>query len=351
MSRAAVVALAVATLATLAGLGACGGTSAPPAEPDAAIGADVTVTAFDGEHVYFGTENRRTVDAPVSFPAPGQRYERVTLHLAVRCPTGGCDWWDRLGRLSLVYPGATPEEDRELELARFITPYRVAGDFTVDVTGLQRVLEGDATVRVFIDTWVGPGHANGAGWLVDASFEFVGGTPTREPFAVVPLWAPAGIVYGDPARPTAREVTVDIPDGVTGAELRALITGHGQGNADNCAEFCSRDHAFDVGGTAVTRTVWRDDCATTATPGQQGTWQYPRAGWCPGAMVEPWVAEVPAPAAGALTVGYDVAAFENTCRPDATTCAGCTLGSGCDYDGGNHTEPNYQQSAVLILYR
>ena len=27
---------------------------------------------------------------------------------------------------------------------------------------LQRLLEGSQTVRVFIDTWVNPGHANGA---------------------------------------------------------------------------------------------------------------------------------------------------------------------------------------------
>lgn len=342
--------VASSVLVLVAGALACGGSQSAGVDAPAVIaGADTTVTGFSGEHVYFGDPNRRTVDAAVTFPAPGLRYSAVTLHLGLRCPTGGCDWWDRLGRLSLVVPaaGATPE--RELELARFITPYRVGGEFTVDVTDLQRLLEGPQTLRVFIDTWVGPGHANGAGWLVDARFDFVGGLPTPDPIAVVPLWSPQRVVYGDPLHPIDVAATVDVPAGAT-VRVRSLVTGHGQGNADNCAEFCARDHQVAIGDVVDTQRIWRADCATTAVPGQQGTWQYPRAGWCPGAMVTPWITDA-APAPGALTVRYDVAAYENTCRPDAPTCAGCTLGTGCAYDGGAHTEPGWEQSALLIVLR
>ena len=55
--------------------------------------------------------------------------------------------------------------------------------------------------------------------------------------------------------------------------------------------------------------------------------------------------------AGARTITYAVETYENTCRPDAATCGGCTLGTGCNYDGGSHTEPGWQQSAVLVLLR
>ena len=140
-----------------------------------------------------------------------------------------------------------------------------------------------------------------------------------------------------------------MPAGAT-VRVRSLVTGHGQGNADNCAEFCARDHQVAIGDAVDTQRIWRADCATTAAPGQQGTWQYPRAGWCPGAMVTPWITDA-APAPGPLTVRYDVAAYENTCRPDAPTCAGCTLGTGCAYDGGAHTEPGWEQSALLIIQR
>jgi hypothetical protein len=67
-------------------------------------------------------------------------------------------------------------------------------------------------------------------------------------------------------------------------------------------------------------------------------------------MVEPWIEDVAA-TGGALTVGYDIEPYENTCRPDSEDCSGCTLGTGCDYNDSSHTEPNFQQSALLILLR
>ena len=103
----------------------------------------------------------------------------------------------------------------------------------------------------------------------------------------------------------------------------------------------------------VRRICWqpsRSDCATTAAPNQQGTWQYARAGWCPGAIVRPWTSDFAA-AAGSLAISYDVAPYDNTCRPDAPTCTGCVFGTGCDYNDGSHTEPGWEQSAVLVLYR
>lgn len=328
-------------LLLLSFVAACSGTDSPAI----VAGPNATVVALTGEHVYFGDPNRRTVDVPVTFPAPDLRYSKVTLRLGLRCPApGGCDWWDRLGRLSIM------RGTDELEIARFITPYRVGAELTLDVTDLQRVLEGPQTLRVFIDTWVGPGHANGAGWLVDASFDFEGGIPVPDPYAVELLWAPQRVVYGDPLRPIDAATEVVVPPDTSAVRVRAFVTGHGQGNADNCAEFCARDHQFAIGDHVMTASIWRDDCATTAAPGQQGTFQYPRAGWCPGAIVHPWSEDVTV-AAGTLPIRYDVAPYENTCRPDAATCGGCALGTSCDYNDGSHTEPGWEQSAVVVLYR
>jgi len=69
--------------------------------------------------------------------------------------------------------------------------------------------------------------------------------------------------------------------------------------------------------------------------------------------VKPWTVEVTKDVAGGSTaaVAYDVEAYDNTCRPDANPCAGCSLGTGCPYDGANHTEPNYQVSSLLIAYQ
>jgi hypothetical protein len=179
--------------------------------------------------------------------------------------------------------------------------------------------------------------------------------PSPLPVAVVPVWISTAATYGDPAKPIAGSVppaTVKLPKASTYA-LRTFVTGHGQGNAGNCAEFCPKTHTLTAGTTPHAQKIWRTDCATTGAPHQQGTYQYSRAGWCPGADVKPWTIDVTADVAGggSASFSYDVEAYDNTCRPDAMPCTGCTLGTGCTYDGSSHTEPNYQISTVLIAYQ
>lgn len=322
-------------------------------------GPDASVVAFDGTPVYFlgwdAGQNQRQVDVELEFPPAELGYEAVTLELGLRCPEGGCDWWDRAAYIGVV-EGVGTEQERVLEVARFMTPYRVGGTWSIDVSSLRPLLSGTRTLRVFIDTWVGPGHANGDGWLVDARFDFVGGVPAELPVEVIPLWAYSEATVGDPALPVDGQltpVTVAIPGAASRVELRSIITGHGQGNAENCAEFCQLAHGFLVGATAVQRTIWRDDCAENPINDQQGTWMYPRAGWCPGADVIAWVEDVSDGATPGqdVEVLYDVSDYENTCRPDSPDCMGCSLGTGCEYDGGNHTPPVVKLSAVLVVYQ
>ena len=62
----------------------------------------VIVRAFDHANVSFtSTDNRRTITAPASFPATGD-FSRITMHLRLDCPRGGCDPWDRYGTVGVV---------------------------------------------------------------------------------------------------------------------------------------------------------------------------------------------------------------------------------------------------------
>jgi len=329
---------------------------APTVVAPMGAGPDATVMAFTGTPVYWGgnMDNKRAVDAEVKFPAAGLLYKSVTLKLNLRCPaSGGCDFWDRRAYLGVVRK--TGDKETITEILRFMTPYRVTASWTADVTALRPLLSDTVTLRVFIDTWVGPTSNQGAGWLVDASFEMVGGMPDRVPIAVIPLWDETKFDYGDPAKPVEAAVvarSVSLPPGAGAVELRSFITGHGQGNLGNCAEFCRRTHAFTLDGKRLERLVWRDDCTTTAVPNQGGNWKPPRAGWCPGAPVLPWVADVSAMAQAGkpITIGYDVQPYVNSCRPDSPMCAGCVFRTPCAYDNGSHTLPFYVISAALIVY-
>ena len=124
-----------------------GGAGAGGADAGAPVmaGADAMVSAFAKTPVYFtGTDNQRQVDAPVSFPATGA-YEKITLHLSLACPTGGCDPWDRFGSLGVVTgKGQDGGADTVIEIERFITPFGVGAKWDLDVTDLRPLLAGDA---------------------------------------------------------------------------------------------------------------------------------------------------------------------------------------------------------------
>lgn len=314
-------------------------------------GDDAMVPIFDAEHIYFGAENRRQVDVAVALPAAGE-YDAITLDLALSCPNGRCDHWDRYGTIGVVrWPGA--EDEGYVEVARFITAYRLPASWSLDVTDLRPLLKGDATLRVFIDTWVGPGHEQGEGWLVDASLDFRGGIPSPRPIEVFPLWYQS-FSYGDPNAPVDAQVDAQSftpPVEATSFALRSHITGHGFGNLDNCAEFCPRVHGYQLNGDGgFARSVWRDDCPETAVPDQLGTWTYPRAGWCPGADVIPWTMHATADVLPGVenTVVYAVDDYVNSCRPEAEPCTGCVAGASC---GDGHGQPYYTMSAIMIAYQ
>jgi hypothetical protein len=339
-------------------------------------GADATVSTFDKAHLFFNgwtpTDNQRVVTTQGAFPAAGT-YSKIVLHVTLSCPQGGCDVYDRFGTIGLVTaPGVDGGPNTVVELARFITGFCKGGAWDYDVTDLRPLLSGTQTLEAFIDTWVPQGQSGiGQGWLLTATFEMTGGTPAKVPVAVVPLWPGTPIAqawYGDPATPIAKSIapqTVTLPAGATSYALRSFVTGHGQGNADNCSEFCSRKHTLTVGTTANTQTIWRTDCASTPGAAQQcGTATASRAGWCPGADVKPWIVDVSSQvgAGPTTTIAYDVESYSdtscgcNTCRPgavpDGGTCTGCVFqGTTCDYDGSLHTQPFYYVSSLLVAYQ
>ncbi len=333
-------------------------------QPDTAV----VVTVFDLADQYYvsGDENLRTIDAPVDFPEGD--WERINLRLELSCPADGdCDNWDRLANIYLVEdPGGENEES--YELLRYITPYNEGMCIHTDVSDYAALLTGARTLRSFISTWVGPGSPHGHGWRVTLKFIFHPGVASRElPTQILNVWSNNWITVGDPDNLIGDQIgirQIEIPAGVTRAETRLLVTGHGQGNQDNCAEFCHSQQVILVNDLPVSVDPWRSDCSQNPLDDQDGTWRYSRAGWCPGAVVLPHVSDVTALAdiAAQNNFGYEVWDSEgdlyiNNCRPGAgdenNICQECAFDDdpgNCDYDGGMHTEPRDQISVQLFLY-
>ncbi len=189
--------------------------------------------------------------------------------------------------------GETFEIVEKFELARFITPYGLGLDlgengftWVYDVTDYAPLLRGEVDLQ-----------AGNTFELLDLEFVFVEGTPPREVRDIRNLWPLAGYGYRELADDSALEpVNVPLDGNASGFRVRSCISGHGHAGPDNCCEWDAKEHTLTVNGQDRFHwTVWRD-CGMNPVHPQGGTWQFDRAGWCPGTFVDvheheltPWV--------------------------------------------------------------
>lgn len=260
--------------------------------PDLSTTTDVLerVPVFTAEPSFFGNLdsdpddalNRREIEATVELPAG--EYAQVGLWLQLDCPDSGlCDHWDRSASLQ-VRPA--DDEDGWIELDRYITAYRLPTCHFIDLTPLANTLQGPMVFRNWIDTWVGPGHAEGEGWNVTAELVYWPGEDAGAATVRSVYGGRQSLTVGE-STPSVDEQTtpvlLDVPADATRVEAHLITTGHSFGNTDNCAEFCEMDHHLLVDGEVFVSNPWRDDCRDNPVRDQFGTWRHPRNGWCPGA--------------------------------------------------------------------
>ena len=150
--------------------------------------------------------------------------------------------------------------------------------------------------------------------------------------------------------------------------MHSTISGHGWGTTEeNCAEFCVTEHRFVFRpALAVNHQLFvaSDDeaftkklsgagdelgCASVdrvrggVTPNQYGTWQYGRAGWCPGGHVQRWVQDV----SDAVRPGLDaVVSYEGLFNSTNYRPRPCS-GDGC---GEGATPPSITMQSFLVVY-
>lgn len=289
-----------------------------------------------------------------TLPDTNTHYKQILMYYTIGCPPAGCDPWDRLGWIRLYQDSVI-----NYEIARVITPYNIVGSgypgqcvFVFDVTDYMPLLHGDVRLASYIESWIGGTR----GWLVTVKFGFIEGEIANKPFKVINLWQNNHIIYGDPSLPPSDYLTpqtVFIDPQTTHAKVRINNTGHGQGNTDNAAEFSFKIHTLTVGSDATAHALWRGDCDVNPCSPQGGTWQYGRAGWCPGASVIPFEVD----ATGSVTpnqnvvVKYDLMPFENFCRPNNPLCVSGVTCSDCNFNNNGHTEPHYTVQGQMILYK
>ncbi|MCB0597100.1 MAG: discoidin domain-containing protein [Lewinellaceae bacterium] len=240
----------------------------------AANAGDVALRTFDRDEIIAFVNS--SVASHYQMPSNLGAFSKITATLNISCPGIGCDAWDRLAHVEVRTP-----EGEWVEFIRYITPYGIECEHIVDVTDYAALLQGNPEMRVRIGTFQ-------RGWAVTLDLDYEAGAAPFRYSKVERLWY-GYHAFGDPAnRQPADTFLVNILPEVQAAKLHLVGTGHGWGenNSLNAAEFYNATHHILVNGqeTFEHHNWTQCDPNPDGCSPQNGTWQFNRAGWCPGAI-------------------------------------------------------------------
>lgn len=230
----------------------------------------------------------------VTFPSTSKKFRKVYVTMQYKCPSGmSCGAWDYIDQIVLRRVGGQNAASKDMEIVRYITPY--GGTFGtgwkfqwhMDVTDYQLLLHDSVEVGYIHTGYEG----TNVGWNLTLTFNFIEGTPVYEPINISTLWN-KNYFWTDVSDSTKPQ-TIMMQPTTNIARLRMNHTGHGADSVNGCSEFCPRYRRINFDGPIVDSTnVWRR-CGTNALYPQGGTWVYDRGGWCPGAVVYPYIFDKP----------------------------------------------------------
>ena len=190
----------------------------------------------------------------------------------------------------------------DFEIGRYITPYGIGLDlgpkgfrWEYDVTDFAPLLRNNVTLS-----------AGNQQELIDVTFLFIKGTPTRDVVQIDQMQYERGASFPAVTAGTAlAPITVALNPTAKTFRLKAVTSGHEFSNETNCAEFCPRTHSFSIDGSERFSWLLWKECGDNPVFPQGGTWQIDRTGWCPGAPVDLYEFELTPFALGKTSVVVD----------------------------------------------
>lgn len=233
---------------------------------------------------------------------------------------------------------------RDVEIARYITPYGIQFDlgpngFTwiYDVTDYQQYLHGLVDLA-----------AHNTQELLDLKFAFIKGIPPRDVVKREPIWSDfKSYNFGQMAADAVLQAKpVVLSDSADMFKIKTRMSGHGQVGDYACCEWVNNSHQIKVDGVPrFNWSIWDAMiCGDNPNIGQGGTWPYAREGWCPGDMVKEFEFELtPYVTPGdTVTLDYAVNAVPTN---DPGQSGGNYIAA---YDLISYTEPNFQNDAAIV---
>ncbi len=241
------------------------------------VNEGTTMTANAGQSVWLDV-NTGYREVEVELPSFVGAFDKITGHLDIACPPGGCDPWDRI-----VNIGIKGHNGEWYEIIRYISPYGVACNSEIDFTDFASLLHGKVTMYFEMGT-------QGNGFEYSLDIDYSKGTPEHAYSTISKLWYKT-YPFGDPGnlQPT-HIINAAFPENTMAAKIKLVSSGHGWGenNTGNAAEFHQDKHHIWVNDAQTfEQDNWYNcDPNPDGCQPQNGTWYFDRAGWCPGAIAQ-----------------------------------------------------------------
>ncbi len=298
---------------------------------------------LDHDVIEFGGVNSRWLTKTVVLPQFQGCFRSIQANFWTECPNvnGGCDDWDRLAWVEIQAP-----DGQWVELIRYITPYGRGCTHQIDLTDYASLLQGEVNLRVFIDTW-GTG-----GWDMNLTLDYELGIPSLPYSKVDVLWK-GPYSFGDLAnlQPVPQR-NIAFYEGAVTSKLHLFTTGHGWGanNTQNAAEFYPAVHSLEIDGAPTfTQNLWTDcNPNPDGCQPQAGTWEFHRAGWCPGAIANRYEYDFsPFLSDTVIELAYQFdPRYRDFCHPNNPNCI---TGQTCDNCNAGYN-PFFQVAGNLISH-
>ncbi|MDP8221365.1 MAG: peptide-N-glycosidase F-related protein [Candidatus Stygibacter frigidus] len=228
------------------------------------------------------------------FPDDERTWEKIWMYRTLKCDertkqdSFACGEWDYCTYTLIHKPvGDTVEV---FELDNYVTPYGIRLDlngecgwtYIYDVTDYAPLLRGKVDLS-----------SGSQSELLDLKFIFVEGTPPRDVISVKNIYKWGNYKYELIAEDSIfKETEIVLDPQAYGYKLRARISGHGHEGPRNCCEWDRKTNTYLVNGYVLARWIVWKNCGDNAVYPQGGTWQFDRAGWCPGTSVDTYDFEI-----------------------------------------------------------
>ena len=305
--------------------------------------SSINVETLNGVIIeYTGDADSKWHYGTYTLPQSVGAFDTINATLTVECPEidGGCDDWDRLSHIEIKAPNGN-----WIQIIRYVTPYGIGCNHVTDLTNYNSLLQGEVEFRVFIDTW------GSGGWQLSLDFEYIQGIPNYDYSSVTEIWD-NDYDFGDPSNLQPVETNnIAVPNGIQESYLSVSTTGHNWGSTNtlNAAEFFQATHYLDINNEqAFIQNLWNTcDPNPDSCTAQQGTWEFNRAGWCPGSIARPDIYDLSAYIGSSFDLDYRFHPdYVDLCHPNNSDCDEATI-SGCN-DCDNIFNPYYKVDVHVI---